>query len=163
MSKREAVFSGITIHDTRSGTQFSDSPTAWHHATVWADPTGDVWLRPELGSEEAIRVGYVCQAGWFTRDGATPGMTVSRQREARQELAQKGLEMFLNGEEHEGLTVLGWIRCAACNRWLTAGNSIVNGMGPWCAGKQARTDRAAKKRAGLDRMQALIDAKRRGE
>jgi len=160
MTPRTDLLSGITIHDAASGTQFSDNPSSWHHATVWEAPNGDVWLRPELGSIEAVRVGRMLRSGRFSRDGATPGATVSRQREARQELAQRGLEMAFNGADAPGLEILGWVRCARCARWLTAGNSIVNGMGPWCSGAQARTERAAKKRAGLDAMQALIDAKK---
>lgn len=159
-----ALRDGLTIHAPESGALahkygLVGDTSGWHHATVWCDPnTGAVHLRPQNGSTESQYVGRVLPRGRFS-EAVSPAIVnvASRQRAARLELARAGVAEFCNGQENGfGLTFLGWTRCKRCSRMLSAGTSIVDSMGPTCAGKGPRTDRAQRKQAGLAAMAALI-------
>ena len=156
---------GVTFHAPQSGSlavQYGlvDSASGWHYATLWQNPNGQVYLRPRNGSDDALCVGLV-QRGRFVPT-LSPVRVASRQRAARVELAQAGLLWLLNGAENTfALTCLEWTRCLECGRLLSAGTSIVGGVGPQCANKGATTGRQTRRVAGLSAMQALIDAGRR--
>lgn len=177
MSKKtEALSCGLTFHCPDSGAlalvygnggDIAQSvavalnllPTGWASCAVKLD--GRTLSLLAAHGQEAVCLGTVTTGGRFAKAGRARPEAFTMTTGARVALALEALAWWLNCKKTETVfNVEGWTRCEGCGRMMQKGTSIAAGMGAVCAAKGKTTDRDERKRAGLNAMQALIDARR---